>query len=224
MRPTNTEHVDDENDASDSENEDENDDAQGDARESHDDAHQSQDQQNNAQNAQRQGDDNAQNDTQDARVDADDASGSESDTDTSDEESDDEPVYIVEKILRHKYVRGVRHYRIKWAGFSARHNSWEPERNLPKELIKVSGATARWPFTDSAVPSSLLLLRSAGLQPADLLLILLFLPYYYCYYYYYYQSIGAIIIIIKHLVCEILKDIVRTKIFAMCAYYVKVML
>ena len=25
-------------------------------------------------------------------------------------------------------------------------------------IIKVSGATARWPFTDSAVPSSLLLL------------------------------------------------------------------
>ena len=46
-------------------------------------------------------------------------------------------------------------------------------------FIKVSGATARWPFTDSAVPSSLLL-RSAGLQPADLLLILLFLPHYYC--------------------------------------------
>ena len=40
----------------------------------------------------------------------------------------------------------------------------------------------------------------------------------------FYQSIGAIIIIIKHLVCEILKDIVRTKIFAMCAYYVKVVL
>ena len=29
---------------------------------------------------------------------------------------------------------------------------------LFKNLIKVSGATARWPFTDSAVPSSLLLL------------------------------------------------------------------
>ena len=41
---------------------------------------------------------------------------------------------------------------------------------------------------------------------------------------YYYQSIGAIIIIIKHLMCEILKDIVRTKIFTMYAYYVKVML
>ena len=84
------------------------------------------------------------------------------------------------------------------------------ERFLQKHIIKVSGATARWPFTDSAVPSLLLLLRSAGLQPADLLLILLFLPHYYCYYYYYYyysninfQSIGAIIIIIKHLVCEI---------------------
>ena len=138
LRPTNTEHEDDENDASDSENEqssdDENDDAQGDARERHnDDANQSQVQQNNAQ---RQGDDNAQNDAQDAGVDADDASDSESDTDTSDEESDDEPVYIIEKILRHKYIRGVRHYRIKWAGFSAKHNSWEPERNFPKELIR----------------------------------------------------------------------------------------
>ena len=59
-------------------------------------------------------------------------------------------------------------------------------RNIMKVsllLIKVSGATARWPFTDSAVPSLLLLLlRSAGLQPADLLLILLFLPHYYYYY------------------------------------------
>ena len=41
-------------------------------------------------------------------------------------------------------------------------------------IIKVSGAKARWPFTDSAVPSSLLLFlwRSGGLQSADLLLIL----------------------------------------------------
>ena len=31
-------------------------------------------------------------------------------------------------------------------------------RQWVEEFIKVSGATARWPFTDSAVPSSLLLL------------------------------------------------------------------
>ena len=90
-------------------------------------------------------------------------------------------------------------------------------------IFKVSGATARWPLTDSAVPSSLLL-RSAGLQPADLLLILLFLPYYYSYsyYYYYYQSIGAIIIIIKHLVCEI--RYCPYKNFRHVCNYIKVML
>ena len=69
-------------------------------------------------------------------------------------------------------------------------NSQYSNKNL-EFFFKVSGATARWPFTDSAVPSSLLL-RSAGLQPADLLLILLFLPHYYSYsysyYYYYYYS------------------------------------
>ena len=72
-----------------------------------------------------------------------------------------------------------------------------PYSDVAKYIFKVSGATARWPFTDSAVPSSLLLLlRSAGLQPADLLLILLFLPHYYSYsyssyyYYYYYSNIN----------------------------------
>ena len=135
LRPTNTEHEDDENDDETDSSEDENDEQQDDARERQvDDATQSQNQQNNAQNAQRHN--GTQNDAPDAQVDADDASDSESDTDASDEESDDEPIYMVEKILRHKYIRGVRHYRVKWAGFSAKHNSWEPGRNFPKELIQ----------------------------------------------------------------------------------------
>ena len=140
LRPTNTEHEDGENDGeTDSENEqsseDENDAQQDDARgRQDDDATQSKNQQNNTQNAQiHKG---TQNDAPDAQVDADDASDSESDTDASNEESDDEPIYMVEKYQDTNTKRGVKHYRVNRAGFSARHDSWEPGRNFPKELIQ----------------------------------------------------------------------------------------
>ena len=42
----------------------------------------------------------------------------------SDSESDDENE---EKILQDKIIRGKRHFRIKWEGFSSKENSWEPE-------------------------------------------------------------------------------------------------
>lgn len=52
---------------------------------------------------------------------------------SSDEEekSDDEDrEYTVEKIIMRRGVGKRRLYRIRWAGFSDHHNSWEPEENL----------------------------------------------------------------------------------------------
>jgi Reverse transcriptase (RNA-dependent DNA polymerase)/RNase H-like domain found in reverse transcriptase/Integrase zinc binding domain/Chromo (CHRromatin Organisation MOdifier) domain/gag-polyprotein putative aspartyl protease/Integrase core domain len=46
----------------------------------------------------------------------------------------DEPVYEVERILLHRDVRKgrrtLREFLIKWTGFGAEHNTWEPESNL----------------------------------------------------------------------------------------------
>jgi len=61
--------------------------------------------------------------------------------DSSDEEekSDDEDrEYAVEKIIMRKGVGKRRLYRIRWAGFSDAHNSWEPEENLggAKKLVR----------------------------------------------------------------------------------------
>jgi hypothetical protein len=41
-----------------------------------------------------------------------------------------EETYEVEKILDSKLLRGKLHYLVKWKGYTAEHNSWEPERNL----------------------------------------------------------------------------------------------
>jgi hypothetical protein len=41
-----------------------------------------------------------------------------------------EDVYEVEEVLNSKLLRGKLHYLVKWKGFTAEHNSWEPEGNL----------------------------------------------------------------------------------------------
>jgi hypothetical protein len=47
---------------------------------------------------------------------------------------EDEPLYEVEKILKHTDVKTgrkvIRRFLIKWAGYDASHNSWERETNL----------------------------------------------------------------------------------------------
>ena len=43
---------------------------------------------------------------------------------------DGEEEYEVEAILGHKKIRGRYRYLIKWRGYSAAENSWEPEENL----------------------------------------------------------------------------------------------
>ena len=47
--------------------------------------------------------------------------------------------YEVERVLDHcsrgSGRRAVRDYLIKWQGYGPEHNSWEPQSNLPRELV-----------------------------------------------------------------------------------------
>ncbi|XP_033730704.1 chromo domain protein LHP1-like [Pecten maximus] len=43
--------------------------------------------------------------------------------------------YIVERILSMKTTKGKRFYLIKWNGYPDSENSWEPEDNIPNNVI-----------------------------------------------------------------------------------------
>jgi hypothetical protein len=43
-------------------------------------------------------------------------------------------LYTVDRILECKTIHGIKHYRIKWVGYSQ--TSWEPATNLNRELIR----------------------------------------------------------------------------------------
>lgn len=43
---------------------------------------------------------------------------------------DGTPEYEVESVLDHKNIRGVRHYLVKWVGYSNEENTWEPANGL----------------------------------------------------------------------------------------------
>jgi hypothetical protein len=53
---------------------------------------------------------------------------------------DEEPAYIHQKVLGKSLIDGLVHYKIRWKGLSAKHDSWEPFRELRAkvpDLIKV---------------------------------------------------------------------------------------
>jgi len=72
------------------------------------------------------------------------SSESEAESSTSSAESEtalsesEEEIYEVEKIVRRRKKRGVWMYRVKWKGFDAKENTWEPEENLTscKEMLE----------------------------------------------------------------------------------------
>ncbi|CAG2217030.1 unnamed protein product [Mytilus edulis] len=51
-----------------------------------------------------------------------------------DRKNDDSDLYLVERIVKAKRINNKMHYYIKWLGYSHRHNTYEPEENIPPEL------------------------------------------------------------------------------------------
>ena len=45
-----------------------------------------------------------------------------------------EGVYLVEKILQTKTVKGKKKHLVKWIGYSDKYNSWEDDKNIAHDL------------------------------------------------------------------------------------------
>eukprot|EP00730_Choanoeca_flexa_P016043 TRINITY_DN7502_c0_g1_i3.p1 TRINITY_DN7502_c0_g1~~TRINITY_DN7502_c0_g1_i3.p1 ORF type:complete len:366 (+),score=74.44 TRINITY_DN7502_c0_g1_i3:27-1124(+) len=58
------------------------------------------------------------------------------DLEMEEEEVEDDDVYEVEKILKHRTFKGQKQYRIKWRGYSNNHNTWEPEENIAGDALE----------------------------------------------------------------------------------------
>ena len=52
------------------------------------------------------------------------------DTTDAEHSSNSAPIYQAERIVRHRMRNGTPQFLIKWLGFPASHNTWEPRENL----------------------------------------------------------------------------------------------
>ncbi|XP_047220251.1 chromobox protein homolog 5 [Girardinichthys multiradiatus] len=69
--------------------------------------------------------------------------------------SSDEEEYVVEKVLDRRVVKGRVEFFLKWKGYSDKHNTWEPEKNLDcPELISEFMKTYKKGSSGSATPST----------------------------------------------------------------------
>ncbi|KAM9342830.1 chromobox protein homolog 5 [Pholidichthys leucotaenia] len=72
-----------------------------------------------------------------------------------DSSSSDEEEYVVEKVLDRRVVKGRVEFFLKWKGYSDKHNTWEPEKNLDcPELISEFMKTYKKGGSGSSTPSS----------------------------------------------------------------------
>ncbi|KAF4078574.1 hypothetical protein AMELA_G00200660 [Ameiurus melas] len=63
--------------------------------------------------------------------------------------------YVVEKVLDRRVVKGRVEYYLKWKGFTDKHNTWEPEKNLDcPDLISEFMKTYKKGGSGTSTPSS----------------------------------------------------------------------